>query len=388
MKRSLMRSSILLGAATAAVLAVTACGDSTTGPAGQEDSQLTLSYTDGSGYHASGAPTLDGSGDVTSAPFAVAVRDSLGGVVITGFQPTQGRLGDLFVLQLSPVRVGTFGSCGSDASCHGRILEDFDAEARQAGGTSWEIVAGTVNVDEVGSDRIKGSFSNLVLQAQDTVESDRTVPSGTFDLQLLSEAEGKQATTTLLCQAAQPLAGLNCPQAAGHELSFTWEDGVPYEAYGDPAFAGGALTLSTFATAFPDSLGGLVITSFEVTAPQNSGVAYGDLFVLQLASAHTGSFGPCGTTDACHGQLLEGFLTSDLQTHGPVWSVVGGTVQVDSLGPDHLQGNFSDLVLQRQDSVAANRTIPSGTFDLKPVSNGDDVAAMRCFLESIGGPGC
>jgi len=385
MKMSHKRSLNLLVAG--ATLALAGCGDSPTGlmtePGG---SSLTLNYSDGGRYQASGTPSVDG-GQVSASTFAVAFRDSVGGVVITGFQQTDGTRGDLFVLQLTDTRTGTFGPCGANEECHGRIVGDFDAQTRRStGGPYYEIVSGSVQVDQAGPDRLKGSITDLVLQAQDSIRPDRTVESGTFDLQLLSDQEGKAALAGLLCEAAQPLSGVGCPQAAGHQLSFTYDDNEQFNTFGDPIIDGGELSLASFATAFPDSVGGLVIAAFETT---NTKESRGDLFILQLTDVRTGSFGPCGVGQSCQGRVMEDFDTDQLRPFGHVWEMAGGNVQVDTYGAGHLKGSFSGLVLkdQAQDSVLPDRTIESGTFDLTLLSQAEGVAAMQCFLATVSGSG-
>lgn len=382
MHTSLTRASALLLAG--AVLVLAGCGDSVASPAVQGASRLTLNYSDGGQYEASGTPTVE-AGDIAGGTFAVAFRDSLGGLVITSFQQQNGTQGDLFVLQLTESRTGSFGPCGPSQDCHGRMLGDFSALTRQAnGGAYWEIVSGTVQVDEVGPDRLKGSVSDLLMQAQDSIRPDRTIQSGSFDLQLLSDQKGKVALARLLCDAAQPLAGVGCPQAVGDQLSFTYADGEEYNTYGEPTIVGDSLALAGFATAFPDTVGGLVISSLEMTEASR-----GDLFVLRLAELRSGSFGPCGVGHGCAGQLLQGVDSDPLRPFGNIWSIVGGSVQVDTVGPDYLKGSFTDLVLQAQDTIRPNRTIKSGTFEVTPIPEGDAAAAMRCFLARVNGAnGC
>lgn len=189
------RTSMVVGG----LLAFVACHDATA-PVIQDESNLSLSYADGATYQATGEPAFEG-GDLSSATFATAYPDSVGGYVISAFQQTDGSTGDLFILQLTDRQTGAHGPCGTGADCHGRILEDFDAATLQLGGTYWEITSGTVQVDQSGPDRLSGSFSDLVLEAQNSSEPDRTIQSGTFDLKLLSDEEGKAAMGCFLASA-------------------------------------------------------------------------------------------------------------------------------------------------------------------------------------------
>lgn len=186
--------------AAGAVVAMAGCSDST-GPQKTTESSLSLSFADGGTYQATGAPVFDG-GDLAASTFATAFSDSVGGYVISGFQQTKGTEGDLFILQLTDRQTGEHGPCGTGASCHGRILEDFDAGALRTLGTYWEITSGIVRIDQAGPDRLKGSFTDLVLQAQDSTAEERTIESGTFDLERLSDAEGTAAMRCFLARVS------------------------------------------------------------------------------------------------------------------------------------------------------------------------------------------
>lgn len=207
MKTMIARTGRLL-MAVGGLLAVVACQDSTgAGPAGPGGgsgspggSSLTLDYVGGATYQASGSPTFDG-GDVGASTFATAYSDSVGGYVIASFVQGNGSVGDLFIVQLNDRQPGSH-ACGIGQSCQARVLGDFDASTLQLTGTYWEAKSGAVQVDEAGPDRLKGSFSDLVLGAQDSVSPDRTVQSGTFDLELLSDEAGKAAMECFLASAS------------------------------------------------------------------------------------------------------------------------------------------------------------------------------------------
>lgn len=203
MRKTLVRTGTL--AAIGAVASLAACSD-TTGPESPLPSSLELSYADGGTYRASGEPVFDG-GDLSAATFATAFPDSVGGYVISSFQMTSGSRGDLFILQLTDRETGDHGPCGTGASCHGRILEDFDADQLTTLGTYWEIISGTVQIEQSGPDRLVRAFTDLTLQAQDSTAEERTVDSGTFDLELLSDEEG---TAAMQCFLARTSGAVGC----------------------------------------------------------------------------------------------------------------------------------------------------------------------------------
>jgi hypothetical protein len=76
--------------------------------------------------------------------------------------------------------------------------------------------------------------------------------------------------TTLMAatEAAAPAASSDSTgprNPTESSLSLSYADGGTYQAAGALVFVGGDLAASTFATAFPDSVGGYVISSFQQT---------------------------------------------------------------------------------------------------------------------------
>ena len=193
---------------------------------------------------------------------------------------------------------------------------------------------------------------------------------------------------TLLLAAA--MTGLvACEDGTGPEtpdvprVAFTWADGAEYEAEGEPVFEGGDVAAEAFAIAFADSVGGLAITSFRETEGTR-----GDLFVLQITDLDEGEFGPCGTGGECHGRVLEDVDAANLADVGAFWEIVSGSVTLDEAGPERVTGSFTDLVLERVDGTAPDRTIESGTFDLPLLSDEEGVEIMECLLERATGGAC
>ncbi len=192
-----------------AVLASAACDDPAT-PGSMAATGVNFTYLGGPSYAADGVPDFEG-GDVGAGTFAIAFPDSVGGLVLSSFQKGDGTRGDLFILQLTVERTGDFGPCGVrrdshgevvalaervggtgsrswiGGDCHGRLLENIDAENLQSLDAAWEIASGIVQVTEAGPERVVGSFKGLTLAGDDGF---RTIDSGTFDLPLLSAQQG------------------------------------------------------------------------------------------------------------------------------------------------------------------------------------------------------
>lgn len=191
----------------AASLVATGCDELSTGPDLEaEAGTLSFTWMDGPSFVASGAPDFQG-GDLTGTTFALAVADSLGGMVVTGFRPEEGSVGDLFILQIAEIRTGTFAPCSllGDGGCHGRVLEDLDATAPEVlAGPHWEMTEGSVQLDVAGPDRVAGSFAGLVLRPLRAPEglAERMIQDGSFDLPLLKDAEAAAVMQCFLRRAA------------------------------------------------------------------------------------------------------------------------------------------------------------------------------------------
>jgi hypothetical protein len=170
------------------VLALSACDDPANPPPGGDEG-IDLTFSDGGSYQTAGAPQISG-GELDAADFAIAFPDSTGGLVIATFKRTEGTRGDLFILQLVQQRTGTFESCGLGGDCHGRILEGIDAADLSDLEGYWEILGGTVTLEEAGPDRAVGTVEDLALTLLNDGTTTRTIQEGRFDLALLSEGEG------------------------------------------------------------------------------------------------------------------------------------------------------------------------------------------------------
>ena len=171
-----------------AALAFMGCEESGTGPDYTDFEGVSLTFEGSALWETHQSPTFT-DGQVDPGPFTMAFPDSVGGWVIGGFLPTQSPAGDLFILQLTERRTGTFSPCSPNEDCHGRMLEGIDPNDLEAGATYWEIVSGSVTVDGTGDGRLRGFFTDLVFQQADSEET-RTATEGGFNVELLSDAEG------------------------------------------------------------------------------------------------------------------------------------------------------------------------------------------------------
>jgi hypothetical protein len=191
----LLAAALTLGSAFAA-----GCGDGTAPLPGVEG--VNLQWVGGSGFTAAGSPTY-AAGSVVPATFAVAIADSVGGIVIAAYQQLADR-GDLFVLQLTENRLGTHGPCAvitSPSACHGRIIENVTA-TNTTNMAYFQVTTGTVQIQSVG-DRLVGKVSGLRLEGPET----RIIEDGTIDLPFI---QGEDAIRMMRCFLATA-QGNACP---------------------------------------------------------------------------------------------------------------------------------------------------------------------------------
>ena len=193
--------------------------------------------------------------------------------------------------------------------------------------------------------------------------------------------------TGVLLVVLAVLAACEDAVAPGGEIfegvAFTWDGGGEHRSSGPPSFEDGAVLSGEFAVAFPDSVGGLVMASFH---PREG--TKGNLFILQLVERGTGTFGPCGTSQECHGRFLEDLDPEDLSVLPGYWEITDGSVTIDVDGPGRLRGSFTDFVLSGPGDAGGVREIEEGTFDVPLLGAEQGADIMRCFIRRLTGGSC
>lgn len=184
-----------------ASLTALACGAPSVTEGGDGEG-LTFLWYGGATYAATGVPGFEG-GDLTGDMFAVALPDSLGGVILAAFDPRDEHVGDLFVLELHDLTEGVLRPCGIDggARCHGRVFVGIDIRTLEASGGHWEFIGGTVELWTVAPGRVAGSFDNLLLPLEGDAAEERLLTDGTFDLPWMRESGGVAAMRCILQRA-------------------------------------------------------------------------------------------------------------------------------------------------------------------------------------------
>ncbi len=159
------------GALLIALISLTACDDDeTTAPSDDPLPGLEFSFAgaETGTYQSDGrVPDISANGLPAFGSWAVARPDSLGGLVIAGFDdevggfgPIDNGLGDVFILQLNEIRDGVFEPCGIFASggCHGRFFVGVVLTDLATVEDAFEITDGRVEIIEASASRIRGSF--------------------------------------------------------------------------------------------------------------------------------------------------------------------------------------------------------------------------------------
>lgn len=191
-----------------ALLGLYACDDDAPTETGDE-SGLEFTY-DGGSYRSEGMPAIGQDGLPEIGSWAVARADSLGGLVIAGFQPTEGSKGDLFILQLHPIRTGEFSPCGvvGVPDCHGRFIVGVDKEDFAAVDAYYEITSGSVTLSEASTSRVAGTFSAVFTRLDDGSGDTFTVDDGVIDVPFSSDVS---LANGLACLARNLEDGTNEP---------------------------------------------------------------------------------------------------------------------------------------------------------------------------------
>jgi hypothetical protein len=170
------------------------------------------------------------------------------------------------------------------------------------------------------------------------------------------------------------------PLPGGDGLSFRMSGDVSaeYHASGSPGVRADGLPLAgSFAAAFPDSLGGLVIAGYQKNG------ATGDVFILQLHSTSPGQYGPCTLNgeSGCHGRLFLGVNPGTLQLSGGAYRIVGGTVTLTAAAGQRVEGSM-DLSLQNADGTRT-MTVSAGTIDVPLSSTGTASNGVACLARNL-----
>ncbi|HKK28415.1 MAG TPA: hypothetical protein VKB18_10060 [Gemmatimonadota bacterium] len=169
------------------------------------------------------------------------------------------------------------------------------------------------------------------------------------------------AVCLALVLAAAACGGSTGPGSGGAVVTFDLGT-ESFAAAGDIAFGieGRPVPDEDWAVAAdPDSVGGIVVTAFRASET----FGQGDLFVLQVQPAHTGTFAPCGPDEPCRGRLFRGW-SPDTNDYDSWFEITSGTVDVEALTRTRIRGTFTFTVRSDGGSGADSLAITDGAFDV------------------------
>jgi hypothetical protein len=203
MKRTWIPRIAALALAVASAACAESTGPTTTTPGGALD--FVANGATPTEYHASGAPAVRADGLPLAGSFAAAFPDSLGGVVIAGYD---GSGGDVFILQLTSPSPGEHSPCtlNGESGCHGRLYRGVNPANLSVAGGTFRVASGSVVITESTADRLRGTM-DLSLQSMNGPET-LTVTGGTFDLPVAGD---RLASNGVACLARNLESGTNAP---------------------------------------------------------------------------------------------------------------------------------------------------------------------------------
>jgi hypothetical protein len=177
----------LAGGLFAVATLLAGCDETGNGPEGISGLAFSFSGDLSGSYLAAGTPVVGGDGQPEFGSWAIAAEaDSLGGLVLAAFRPSEEPKGDLFVLQLTPLAVGTFTPCEANADCHGRVIFGYDSGLFDQ---YFEITSGIVTIAEITDDRLHGTFQFVAHDEGGAGPQVITVEDGEFDVPFVAGAE-------------------------------------------------------------------------------------------------------------------------------------------------------------------------------------------------------
>ena len=183
------------------------------------------------------------------------------------------------------------------------------------------------------------------------------------------------ALAAVLVACDEDSTGIEPP--SGMNFSFSGDLSGIYEAAGTPAVdtAGRPEFGSWAIMALPDSLDGIVITSFRPT-----GDPRGDFFVLQLAALHTGEFTPCEPNAHCHGRIFFGVNVDDFSDYDHYFEILSGSVTITEIRDDRLRGSFEFSASDEGGAGSQTITVSNGELDV-PFGSTTENNAVWCMAD-------
>lgn len=195
-----------LGLALTTVVTLAACDDGT-GPDAPAPDGIDFGLAQGAVgafYADRQAPSAT---DPLASEFAVAVPDSLGGLVLLAYD---GGTKNLFILQVREAEVGSY-TCGpveNGPACHARLFENVrEVEGVVQVDGRLDLVTGSLTLNQVGSTSVAGTFQGNFDRTAGEGEDGFDVVNGTI---LVDRLPGTVEGGSLACLVALAMGGTTC----------------------------------------------------------------------------------------------------------------------------------------------------------------------------------
>ena len=188
------------------------------------------------------------------------------------------------------------------------------------------------------------------------------------------------ATAALLgaCASDEP-AGPGAEFDEG--VHFAQTSGVAHSASGSPSGSNGSLLNAEFAVAREDSVGGIVIMSYDASAG-----GAGNLLVLQAPRQAT-TFECAIHGTECHGRVISLITTEDGSIGAArYYHLSSGNLTMTEVGPERLRGTFAGTFTANDDEAPASFTAEA-TINVPYIAYSPDDpfgGSYACLLAMIG----
>ena len=194
---------------------------------------------------------------------------------------------------------------------------------------------------------------------------------------------GMLAAVVLAACGDEPAGPDPEPTAEGVDFGLRSDVAGAHSAEGEPA-VGSAVLGDEFAAAVRDSIGGLVVLSYDADTR--------GLFILQVAAQAPGTYacGPVESALPCHARYFENVRVDGdrIEVDGR-FDLTGGTLTLEAVADETVDGAFAGTLERTAGEGITTVEIESGTFRVRLVPGELADGGLDCLIGLTGsGPVC